>query len=195
MFHLILLQIGIDLFLYLFLATATIFMAICETNNTNFLDFEWYRPFRVMVVYFGPVMVPHTSWLEGFLLLYVSANGRMAQMSSWGFFRIRLFHRHWQTLEKYNRPSTELRNQFSWWKPVPVSLSFYIFFLSLQSVQLRLSVVEVLPGDKLVPIGHVLVGSQLSGTKLTHWNQMMTSLRKPVAMWHRLRRKWRKKDN
>ena len=59
----------------------------------------------------------------------------------------------------------------------------------LQSVQLRLSVIEQLPeGGKLCSIGHVIVGSQLSGTQVTHWNQMMSALRKPVAMWHSLRK-------
>ena len=63
-----------------------------------------------------------------------------------------------------------------------------LFSLVWQTVQLRISVVESVPDGKLLSIGHVIVGSQLSGTELTHWNQMMTSLRKPVAMWHSLQK-------
>lgn len=40
---------------------------------------------------------------------------------------------------------------------------------------------------KAFPIGHVIVGAQASGRSLSHWNQMLTALRKPVAMWHSLR--------
>ena len=60
--------------------------------------------------------------------------------------------------------------------------------LCLQTVQLRVTVVENLRENKVTSIGHVVVGSQVTGTELTHWNQMMTSLRKPVAMWHPLRK-------
>lgn len=42
--------------------------------------------------------------------------------------------------------------------------------------------------NDIIPIGHVIVGSSSSGNSLRHWNQMLTSLRKPVAMWHPLRR-------
>jgi len=59
---------------------------------------------------------------------------------------------------------------------------------SLQSIQLRISLAETSADGKLSSIGHVTIGSQMSGTELTHWNQMMTSLRKPTAMWHRLRK-------
>lgn len=38
------------------------------------------------------------------------------------------------------------------------------------------------------PIGHVIVGCSTSDKGLRHWNQMMTSLRKPVAMWHAIKR-------
>ncbi|KAK2180067.1 hypothetical protein NP493_457g01048 [Ridgeia piscesae] len=58
----------------------------------------------------------------------------------------------------------------------------------LQTVQLRIRVMEQLPNGEVSSLGHVIVGSQLSGTELTHWNQMMSSLRKPVAMWHSLRK-------
>ena len=66
---------------------------------------------------------------------------------------------------------------------------FVNYMFIFQTVQLRLSVVECgSDGTKSSSIGHVIVGSQLSGTSLTHWNQMMSSLRKPIAMWHSLRK-------
>ena len=36
--------------------------------------------------------------------------------------------------------------------------------------------------------GHVLIGPAASGMGITHWNQMLATLRKPVSMWHPLRR-------
>lgn len=62
-----------------------------------------------------------------------------------------------------------------------------LFLFLFQTVQLRITVAENTDG-KLSSIGHVIVGSQLAGTELTHWNQMLTSLRKPISMWHRLRK-------
>ncbi|XP_055611877.1 synaptotagmin-12 [Uranotaenia lowii] len=40
---------------------------------------------------------------------------------------------------------------------------------------------------KLVSIGHVIVGSGTTGKGLRHWHQMLTTLRKPVTMWHALK--------
>ncbi|XP_058445065.1 uncharacterized protein LOC131426385 [Malaya genurostris] len=40
---------------------------------------------------------------------------------------------------------------------------------------------------KLVSVGHVIVGSGTTGIGLRHWHQMLTSLRKPVTMWHALK--------
>ncbi|CAB3370617.1 Hypothetical predicted protein [Cloeon dipterum] len=59
---------------------------------------------------------------------------------------------------------------------------------SLQTIQLRLTVAENSGEPRAFPIGHVIVGSQASGKALSHWNQMLTSLRKPIAMWHPLRK-------
>lgn len=69
----------------------------------------------------------------------------------------------------------------------------------LRSIQIRLTVVSV--SDMIVasnengyqmsattkPIGHVIVGCTASDKGLKHWNQMLISLRKPVAMWHAIR--------
>lgn len=38
------------------------------------------------------------------------------------------------------------------------------------------------------PFGHVIVGCSSLDKGSKHWTQMMTSLRKPVAMWHAIRR-------
>lgn len=58
----------------------------------------------------------------------------------------------------------------------------------LQNIQLRLSVVEHFGQGKSASIGHIFVGSQCTGKSLMHWNQMMSSLRKPVALWHPIRK-------
>lgn len=43
--------------------------------------------------------------------------------------------------------------------------------------------------------GHVIVGSRTDGKGLLHWHQMITSLRKPVAFFHPLRRSTNKNQN
>ncbi|XP_062140506.1 uncharacterized protein LOC133848828 [Drosophila sulfurigaster albostrigata] len=57
----------------------------------------------------------------------------------------------------------------------------------LTTVQLRLTVFGVTEAGTL-PLGHVIAGSCAVGKGLRHWHQMLSSLRKPVAMWHVLRR-------
>lgn len=63
----------------------------------------------------------------------------------------------------------------------------------LNSIQVRLTVVNALDlspdstRSTILPIGHVIVGSNATGKGLRHWNQMLTSLRKPIAMWHAVR--------
>lgn len=62
----------------------------------------------------------------------------------------------------------------------------------LNSIQVRLTVMNVTDsGDfsrRSEPIGHVIVGSRTDGKGLLHWHQMITSMRKPIAMFHPLRR-------
>ncbi|EDW86248.1 uncharacterized protein Dwil_GK17047 [Drosophila willistoni] len=58
---------------------------------------------------------------------------------------------------------------------------------SLTTVQLRLTVFGVTENG-ILPLGHVIAGSCAVGKGLRHWHQMLSSLRKPVAMWHVLRR-------
>lgn len=87
------------------------------------------------------------------------------------------------------------------------SMIFSVPPYMLSSIQIRLTVAQIVPetglasdsltmmgssgtGSKMriASIGHVIVGNEATGKGLKHWNQMMTSLRKPVAMWHPLRR-------
>ncbi|KAJ8919462.1 hypothetical protein NQ315_016562 [Exocentrus adspersus] len=60
----------------------------------------------------------------------------------------------------------------------------------VKTIQLRLTVAETSNEENVscYPIGHVIVGAQASGRSLSHWNQMLTALRRPVAMWHSLRK-------
>lgn len=74
------------------------------------------------------------------------------------------------------------------------SMIFSVPPYMLGSIQIRLTVAQISPVPEsstrmqFIPIGHVIVGNETTGKGLKHWNQMMTSLRKPVAMWHQLRR-------
>lgn len=73
------------------------------------------------------------------------------------------------------------------------SMIFSVPPYMLGSIQIRLTVAQIVVAAEhrrmqFMPIGHVIVGNEATGKGLKHWNQMMTSLRKPVAMWHPLRR-------
>ncbi|CAL8105050.1 unnamed protein product [Orchesella dallaii] len=60
---------------------------------------------------------------------------------------------------------------------------------ALQTIQLRITVADSLEAEgRAFSIGHVIVGSVATGKPLSHWNQMLSSLRKPIAMWHALRK-------
>ncbi|KMZ09582.1 endochitinase A [Drosophila simulans] len=58
---------------------------------------------------------------------------------------------------------------------------------SLTTTQLRVTVFGV-TASGVTPLGHIVAGSCAVGKGLRHWHQMLSSLRKPVAMWHVLRR-------
>ncbi|XP_064490179.1 synaptotagmin-12-like [Ornithodoros turicata] len=58
---------------------------------------------------------------------------------------------------------------------------------NLKLIQLRITVADYQGEGKTTSVGHVIVGSQCTGKSLSHWTQMMSSLRKPIAMWHPLR--------
>ncbi|KAL1116198.1 hypothetical protein AAG570_005693 [Ranatra chinensis] len=78
--------------------------------------------------------------------------------------------------------------------PCPIFNEAMIFSVpcnSLQMLQVRVTVAGTETGRNggVYNIGHVILGSQSVGKALSHWNQMLASLRKPVAMWHPLRQK------
>ncbi|XP_011052840.1 PREDICTED: uncharacterized protein LOC105145150 isoform X2 [Acromyrmex echinatior] len=63
---------------------------------------------------------------------------------------------------------------------------------TLQTIQLRLTVAEI-NGDqgtnpKTYSVGHIIIGSTSMGKALAHWRQMLMALRRPIAMWHPLRK-------
>lgn len=73
------------------------------------------------------------------------------------------------------------------------SMIFSVPPYMLNSIQVRLTVVNTSEtnfnkNSTITSIGHVIVGSGTSGKGPRHWNQMLTSLRKPVAMWHAVRK-------
>jgi hypothetical protein len=37
------------------------------------------------------------------------------------------------------------------------------------------------------PIGTVILGSNVTGTELRHWSDMIASPRRPIAQWHSLK--------
>ncbi|XP_076370372.1 synaptotagmin-12-like isoform X2 [Tachypleus tridentatus] len=75
--------------------------------------------------------------------------------------------------------------------PNPIFNEAMIFSVQsnvLQNIQLRITIADYQSDGKTPSLGHVFVGSQCRGKSLSHWNQMMSSLRKPIAMWHPLRK-------
>jgi hypothetical protein len=60
--------------------------------------------------------------------------------------------------------------------------------LPLQELSLRITVAEGTDDGRGENVGHVIIGPEASGMGITHWNQMLATLRKPVSMWHPLRR-------
>ena len=58
----------------------------------------------------------------------------------------------------------------------------------LQELSLRITVAEATDDGRGENLGHVIIGPEASGMGITHWNQMLATLRKPVSMWHPLRR-------
>nr|XP_057922322.1 synaptotagmin-12 [Doryrhamphus excisus] len=58
----------------------------------------------------------------------------------------------------------------------------------LQELSLRVTVAEASDDGRGENSGHVIIGPEASGMGITHWNQMLATLRKPVSMWHPLRR-------
>lgn len=63
-----------------------------------------------------------------------------------------------------------------------------IVLCCLQELSLRVTVAEATDDGRGENLGHVIIGPEASGMGITHWNQMLATLRKPVSMWHPLRR-------
>lgn len=57
-----------------------------------------------------------------------------------------------------------------------------------QDLSLRVTVAESTSDGRGDNIGHVIIGPAASGMGTTHWNQMLATLRRPVSMWHPVRR-------
>ncbi|KAK6617946.1 hypothetical protein RUM44_002388 [Polyplax serrata] len=68
------------------------------------------------------------------------------------------------------------------------AMIFNVPAASLQNLQLRLTVAENIGEPKACSLGHVILGSEASGKALSHWIQMLSTLRKPISMWHSLRK-------
>ncbi|CAN0428369.1 unnamed protein product [Lampetra planeri] len=59
---------------------------------------------------------------------------------------------------------------------------------TLQDISLRVTVADHSEGTRAENIGHAVIGPQSSGVALAHWQQMLATLRRPVSMWHPLRK-------
>uniref|UniRef100_A0A8C2TP46 Synaptotagmin-12 n=2 Tax=Coturnix japonica TaxID=93934 RepID=A0A8C2TP46_COTJA len=68
------------------------------------------------------------------------------------------------------------------------AMIFSVPAIVLQDLSLRVTVAESGEDGRADNVGHVLIGPAASGMGITHWNQMLATLRKPVSMWHPLRR-------
>ncbi|NWU86244.1 SYT12 protein, partial [Onychorhynchus coronatus] len=68
------------------------------------------------------------------------------------------------------------------------AMIFSVPAIVLQELSLRVTVAESSEDGRGDNTGHVLIGPTASGMGTTHWNQMLATLRKPVSMWHPLRR-------
>ncbi|XP_066465598.1 synaptotagmin-12 [Tiliqua scincoides] len=68
------------------------------------------------------------------------------------------------------------------------AMIFSVPAIVLQELSLRVTVAECSEDGRAENIGHVVIGPAAGGMGITHWNQMLATLRKPVSMWHPLRR-------
>ncbi|XP_075905383.1 synaptotagmin-12 [Nelusetta ayraudi] len=68
------------------------------------------------------------------------------------------------------------------------AMIFSVPSIVLQELSLRVTVAETTEDSRGENLGHVILGPEASGMGITHWNQMLATLRKPVSMWHPLRR-------
>ncbi|KAM3851513.1 synaptotagmin-12 [Vipera latastei] len=67
------------------------------------------------------------------------------------------------------------------------AMIFSVPAIVLQELSLRVTVAECCEDGRAENIGHVVIGPAAGGMGITHWNQMLATLRKPISMWHPLR--------
>ncbi|XP_063293460.1 synaptotagmin-12 [Pelobates fuscus] len=68
------------------------------------------------------------------------------------------------------------------------AMIFSVPAIVLQELSLRVTVAECCDDGRTENIGHVIIGPAATGMGMTHWNQMLATLRKPVSMWHQVRK-------
>ncbi|KAM8939730.1 synaptotagmin-12 isoform 2-T2 [Pelodytes ibericus] len=68
------------------------------------------------------------------------------------------------------------------------AMIFSVPAIVLQDLSLRITVAESGDNGRTENVGHVIIGPAATGMGMTHWNQMLATLRKPVSMWHQVRR-------
>ncbi|XP_053304499.1 synaptotagmin-12 [Spea bombifrons] len=68
------------------------------------------------------------------------------------------------------------------------AMIFSVPAIVLQDLSLRITVAECCEGGRTENVGHVIISPTAAGMGMAHWNQMLATLRKPVSMWHQLRR-------
>lgn len=64
------------------------------------------------------------------------------------------------------------------------AFTFKVTSDALQKVTFKIVVVNKHSHGADQTIGHALLGQQVTGSGFSHWNHMLASLRKPIAMWH-----------
>lgn len=64
------------------------------------------------------------------------------------------------------------------------AFTFKVTSETLQKVTFKVTVVNKLSQGPDQTVGYVLLGQNVIGSGVSHWNHMLASLRKPVAMWH-----------
>jgi len=64
------------------------------------------------------------------------------------------------------------------------AFTFKVTSDTLQRVTFKILVVNKHSHGPDQMIGHVLLGQHVTGSGFSHWNHMLASLRKPIAMWH-----------
>lgn len=64
---------------------------------------------------------------------------------------------------------------------------FLLHKLSLQKVQIAVTVLDYDKIGKNDAIGKLLLGGNSTGTELQHWSDMLANPRRPIAQWHSLK--------